>query len=231
MPSSIEIDTLEKIKSKGFWKIIIRPSIFVKEKIPDLKSCKEIIRDNRVRLRGWDYPHYDQRTDPIIGEDYVGQPFCWLDRGHIEAWRYYKSGQFVHYLAVWEDWETSLQKRSYSFIDFLSTIYLFTEIYEFASRLGEKGLLGDSCEITITLDDTENRELISIDGRRPFMEEYKATVKGISYSISPTVSDIMANSDDHALNAAKYVYEKFGWLDFDRDLFKPDQKKLHNKKW
>jgi hypothetical protein len=97
--------------------------------------------------------------------------------------------------------------------------------------LGAKGYLGDSCEIKITLDHTEDRELISIDGRRPLMEKYKATVKGISYSISSTVSDLMANSDDYALNAAKYVYEKFGWLDFDKDLFKPDQKKLHNKEW
>jgi len=50
------------------------------------------------------------------------------------------------------------------------------------------------------------------------MEDYSATVSEISYNVSLTVSDLMANSDDHALNNAKHIFERFGWYDFDKDV-------------
>lgn len=226
-------ETLDKIKQKGFWKIIIRPSKFMEKRIPDFKSCQEIIRDNKVLLRGWDYPHYDLGAKLISGDDYIQQSFFWLEYGHIEAWRYYQSGQFVHYLAMWEDWEVVSGKKyqavNYKTLSFLSAIYSLTEIYEFASRLGNKGHLGDSCEIAITLFDTKDRILVS-DPLRPLMENYSATIPEISYSISLMVNDLMANSDDHALNNAKHIFERFGWYDFEKDVFKLDQKKLREKK-
>ncbi len=230
-------DVKEKILSKGYWKIILRPTVFMEKRIPDLKSCIDIIRDNEVRLRGWYYPYYDRGSKPDIGDDFIEQSFCWEDYGHIEAWRYYQSGQFVHYRAVDEEWAIALLSRSQyyipdtKFIDFIMTIYLFTEIFEFASRLGEKGYLGDSCEIIITLADAENRTLVSIDRRRHLMANYTAKVKEIKYSTSLLVSDLVANPDDHALDAIKYVFERFGWLDFDKEVFKPIQKKLRDKEW
>jgi len=104
-----EEDVKEKIKSKGYWKIVIRPSTFVEKRILSLKECVDIIRDNKVLLRGWDYPHYDLSKNPPPGENYVEQFFCWEDYGHLEAWRYFQSGQFAHYLAVWEDWNKSFK--------------------------------------------------------------------------------------------------------------------------
>ena len=39
---------MEKIKSKGHWKIVIRPSAFIQNRIPELSRCKMLIRDNKV---------------------------------------------------------------------------------------------------------------------------------------------------------------------------------------
>jgi len=228
-----EEDVKEKIKSRGYWKIVIRPSNFVVKRIPSLKECVEIIRDNKVLLRGWDYPHYNLSKNPTPGENYVEQSFCWEDYGHLEAWRYYQSGQFAHYLAVWEDWDKVFKNQhnitAPKVLALTSTIYLLTEIFEFAARLGTKGYLDDSCEIMITLHDTRDRSLVSLEG---FLSpNYVANIPEISYSISLGISDLMGNADDHALAAAKHIFERFNWLSFDGNGFKPVQKKLRAKEW
>jgi len=226
-----EEDVKEKIKSRGYWEIVIRPSEFVEKRIPSLKKCVENIRDNKVLLRGWDYPHYDLSNNPTPGENYVEQSFCWEDYGHLEAWRYYQSGQFAHYLAVWEDWDKSIKNRGNitdsKILSLISTICLLTEIFEFAARLGTKRYLGDSCNIIITLHNTKDRMLISREG---FLSpNYIAAIPEIPYSVSLNVSDLMGNADDHALSAAEHIFERFNWLSFDRNGFKPVQKKLRAK--
>jgi hypothetical protein len=228
-----EEDVKEKIKSKGYWKIVIRPSTFVEKRILSLKECVDIIRDNKVLLRGWDYPHYDLSKNPPPGENYVEQFFCWEDYGHLEAWRYFQSGQFAHYLAVWEDWNKSFKNggniSDSKVLHLISTIYLLTEIFEFAARLGTKGYLGDSCAIMITLHDTKERSLVAPEG---FLSpNYIAAIPEIPYSVSLNVSDLMGNADDHALAAAKHIFERFNWLSFDENGFKPVQKKLRAKEW
>lgn len=223
-------DTKEKLKSRGYWRIVIRPSKFMEKRIHSLKNCVDIIRDNNVLLRGWDYPHYDSK-DTTPGDNYIDQSFCWEERGHIEAWRYYQSGQFVHYLAIWEDWNEGIDNpRNTAYtrvLSIISTIYLLTEIFEFASRLGTKRYLGDSCDITITLHDTKDRILIFREGFLP--TNYIANIPEISYSVPLAVSDLIGNTDNHALDAAKHIFERFKWLSFDGNGFKPVQKKLRAK--
>lgn len=226
-------DAKEKFKSKGYWEIVIRPSKFIEKRIPSLRDCVDIIRDNNVLFRGWDYPHYDSSNGPIPGGDYMEQSFCWEEYGHIEIWRYYQSGQFAHYLAVWEDWDRGIKDRGNNrdpkVLNLISTIYLLTEIFEFAARLGTKGYLGDSCEIKITLHDAKDRSLISPVG---FLSpNYVSNLPEISYSVILSVSDLIGNADDHALTAAKYLFERFNWLSFSGEGFKSHQKKLRAKEW
>lgn len=230
---TIEDDIREKIKSRGYWKIVIRPSKFAEKRIPSLKDCVDIIRDNKVLLRGWDYPHYDFSKGPLLSDNYVEQSFCWEEHGHIETWRYYQSGQFAHYLAVWEDWDKGFKNqhniRDPKVLSLIPSIGLLTEIFEFASRLGTKGYLGDSCEIIITLHDTKDRSLISLEG---FLSpNYVANLPEISYPVSLAVNDLIGNTDNHALDAAKHIFERFNWLSFDGNGFKPVQKKLRANEW
>jgi hypothetical protein len=136
-------------------------------------------------------------------------------------------------LAIWEDWDKDFKNRrnitDSKGLSLISTIYLLTEIFEFASRLSMKGFLGDTCEIMITLHDTKDRSLISLEGfLRP---DYISILPEISYTIQLPVSDLMGNTDNHALDAAKHIFERFNWLSFEGDGFKPVQKKLRAKEW
>jgi hypothetical protein len=222
---------IEKIKSRGYWRVVIRPSKFENARI-ELSHCKELVRDNAVRLRGWDYPHYDIETGPNCGLDYVEQFTDWQD--HIEGWRLYQSGQFIHYVALWEDWEelspwgqsrTIPQKESLSII---STVYLLTEIYEFASRLGAKGVLGNSCEIQITLSNTKDRKL-KIDPRRPLFAEYQTSLNEIPIPLKLATVDLMSSSAELSLKHIVMLFQRFNWLDVQADIFREDQRKLFSR--
>mgnify|MGYP000925476912 CR=1 FL=1 len=221
----------EKIKSRGYWKVVIRPSSFNQYRISEPGLCKKLIRDNSVRLRGWDYPHYDSEKEPICGLDYVEQFTDWQD--HIEAWRFYQSGQFIHYIALWEDWQDEYPFGGYAlkippleYLSIFSTVIHLTEIYEFASRLAANGLFDNSCEIQIFLCNTNNRTLKTFDIRRPLFSEFKTMLSEIPRSISLTSSDLMGRSSELALEHVVWLFQRFNWDDVQADSFKEDQRKF-----
>jgi len=226
---------LEKIRSRGYWKVVIRPSVFNQYQIPEPGRCKKLVRDNSVRLRGWDYPHYDLRTEPSCGLDYVEQFTDWQD--HIEAWRFYQSGQFIHYIALWEDWQEEYPFGGYSqripsgeYLSIISTVFLLTEVYEFASRLGTNGIFGDSCEIQISLSNTMNRRLKTFDLRRPLFSEFKTMSTEIPRSVSLSTADLMGRSAELALEHVVWLFQRFNWDEIQAEIFKDDQRKLLDKR-
>src|SRR5690242_8039998 len=94
---------LDKIRTRGYWRVVIRPKTFEENHIPNYSDLFPIVEKNSVRLRGgWDYPHIDYNSQPLRGPDWVGQEFdC---RDEIEVWRLYMSGQFIHFFTPWGDW-------------------------------------------------------------------------------------------------------------------------------
>lgn len=222
---------IKKIKSRGYWRVVIRPSRFMQNRIPELGQCKKLIRDNAVRLRGWDYPHYDVTSEPHLGLDYVEQFSDFLS--HIEAWRLYQSGQFVHYKALWEDWEDypghqHIPPKEY--LSIIGTVYFLTEIYEFASRLGSKGVLGDSCEIQVTLSNTANRKLKTFDPHRPLFAKYETTLDEVPHSASFMTADLMTRSAELSLEHAIWLFQRFNLDDVPAETFKEDQRRLLEKR-
>lgn len=81
-------ETVSKIKSRGFWEVIIRPLKFDKERIKSLSDCKEIIEESKVQFRGWDYPHISNNYGVRSGFDWTENLTDWSE--HIEYWRLYE---------------------------------------------------------------------------------------------------------------------------------------------
>ena len=153
-------DILQKIKTQGYWEVIIRPTEFIDNRLESLAKCKETVRELSVRLRGWDYPHIDHNNPPTCGIDYVEQGVDWQYK--VEFWRYYQSGQFIHYAGMWEDWQdqstiwsNKIESKPGEILSIVSAVYSLTEIYEFASRLALKGYLGKNCKISVSLHGTK----------------------------------------------------------------------------
>ena len=65
------------MKSRGYWRVEIRPTKFDKLRIPTLSKAQEVIQSCIVTLRGWDYPHWNPNNVQNM-EDWVE---AWEDWG------------------------------------------------------------------------------------------------------------------------------------------------------
>lgn len=137
---------IDKIKSRGYWHVVIRPLEFRRERIKSISECSSLVETWTVSLRGWPYPYF-RNSDLGFRADWAQCRVDWEQ--FIELWRMYQSGQFVHLFGCEEDWwgESNLKSdvtekiRPNSAPSFLMSLYSFTEIYEFAACLPKRRYL------------------------------------------------------------------------------------------
>jgi hypothetical protein len=187
-----------------------------------------------VRLRGWDYPHLD-REGRANGNDWIASWVNW--ERHIEYWRLFQSGQFIHHFAFWEDYEPhenldAANRRfgnangftARTFLDPVGMLYTLTEIYQFASRLALAGILGAACTVELALLGTLDRVLWTTDPGRAWFGLYRCTQTDIARPAHrPTSVDIIERPDAMALEAALWFFERFGWHDPPVSSLRDDQ--------
>ena len=102
MSTAQETAILSKIRSRGHWRVVIRPVTFQEDRIAEFADLFTIIERHSVRLRVWEYPHVDRSDPPLRGADWVGQEYDREDE--MEVWRFDQSGLFVHYFPIRGDW-------------------------------------------------------------------------------------------------------------------------------
>lgn len=232
-------DLLKKIKSKGYWKIVIRPNEYVEKLIPTLNGCEEIIKENKVSFRGWDYPHIDTSGIKFAGKNSIHSYCDWPGGPVFEYWRFYQTGQFVHYFAMREDLRIdeerikSIQKEynteSKKFLDIVSTLYSITEIFEFAARLSKVSPNIKGVQVIIELNDVEGRQLFFWDSfsrmlNSAYVCEYPEGVLTAERVISK--DDLNNNAAGLALDVTVEILNKFNWKTVDRSIFFEDQREL-----
>jgi hypothetical protein len=224
--------TLAKIKSRGYWEVIVRPLRFERERLNTLKACADLVIENKVRLRGWDYPHVSSKYRAVSGDYWVENITDWSD--HIEIWRMYQSGQFFHLFGCIEDWlgqerifwsEKRHLEPGYG-LSFLCTLYTLTEIYEFASRLAKKGIFDDFLTVSITLHGMKNRRLVTFDIRRSLYDNHICNIQNIQLSRKISVSEMIGTSNDLAIDDTYRTFERFNWLEPPKQVLQEEQREF-----
>jgi len=225
---------LEKIKSRGYWEVIIRPTRFEREHL-SLSECIQIVQDCRVVLRGWDYPHISRRHPPHVGGvDYVESLTDW--NGCKELWHMYQSGQFVHLFGCREDWlgeRTGLLGPSPyadiepgSVLGVILTLYSVTEIYEFASRLAEKSLFDEAVFLSIILHSMRNRKLMFFESGRFLFDDYVCNIDDLPLDKTINVNELLGRGHELALDHTIWIFERFNWISPPKEILREDQKKF-----
>jgi hypothetical protein len=218
--ASEESPLLSKIHQKGYWRVVVRPTKYDENRIPMLSECRRHVEESSVRLRGWDYPHLRDVTN---GKNWIESSEDWL-HGHIEYWRYYQTGQFVHHFAMNEDYEESSKGRHG--LDFISTLYRFTEIFEFGSRLAARGLLSPGVDVRVELHNCEDRELFSWDPARFIDSNHRSVTPTIVYKTTTTDTELLGRGSEMALDGTIHVLERFNWNNVPREIFAEEQAKF-----
>lgn len=224
-------ETISKIKSRGFWEVVIRPLAFNKTRIGSLGRCKEIVEESKVRFRGWDYPHVNNRYGVKSGIDWVENLTDWTE--NIEYWRMYQSAQFHHIFACREDWWGDVRifwaSQPYTTpgygLEIICTLYTLTEIYEFAARLAKKQIFEGSLSLSITLNKMNNRRLVTTEINRNLLY-YISNVEMIPLVRIMTVDEIIGRSKELAVDDTIKIFECFNFFNPSRKVFEEEQDKL-----
>jgi|MTBAKSStandDraft_2_1061841.scaffolds.fasta_scaffold77216_1 hypothetical protein len=226
------------------WRVNFRPAGYAKELIPSLGKCFEIIEKNKVRFRGWDYPHLSNKdTNRGQGNNWVAS---WSDfMGHYEYWRLYQSGQFLHLFSVREVTETRWREKLESdlrshlsymggeiawdkipgFISIINFIYNITEIFEFAARLCQANIYSGKIEIIIELRQIKGF-VLTAPWERAWHSYYASNENVLSFLTELESDELVATSKEAALKSILWFFERFGWLDPYENVISNDQENL-----
>ncbi|MFA5158119.1 MAG: hypothetical protein WC451_02940 [Patescibacteria group bacterium] len=233
---------IDKIKSRGYWRVNIRPVIIPAQDLT-LPECKEYIEKSSLELRGWDYPHIPRRSGDDTGilrhSNFVE---AWVDWSYFkEFWRMYKTSQFLHYFGFRIDWMSEEEPifgnqervpEPKTELGVLDTTWQVTEIFEFASRLVQTGLYDKGVVIDIALYNLDGRKLtIDNPGRMRFMFDRKTGANDYYYSKILTKEEIISNSKSLAYDVIKGIFELFGWDDLPIETIKKDQEDLLSRRF
>jgi len=222
---------LDKIRSRGYWRVTIRPKSFIEKRIQNISALYPIVQKASVELRGWDFPHIDQRTNTHIDIDWIKQESEWQQ--FLELWHFYQSGQFVDIAGMPEDWydQSTLWPAPQGWepgrlLEIGDALFRFTEIFEFAARLALTEAGDELMYVEVTVSGLKGRSLwVDIPNRLPFRQNYVASLSELPYEIELPRSDLVAQPQELALKPANELFARFGWQQ-DANLLRDLQKSL-----
>ena len=207
---------IERIKTKGYWRVNFRPRAFPVEPLA-LERCRHLVEQSNVRLRGWDYPHVSTRNDDEGSFEYCGNYVeSWTDWGHHpEFWRFFKSTQFLHYRAIAEDWvdgDDNRRRPSGPHISVTGAIYSITEILEFLFRLHRNGAYESGAQVNISIENSAQRELwISDPMRMPFSYPRATGAQRVVLNRELASDDLKRSSPELSIMLCQEFFDNFGW--------------------
>ena len=231
-------DLTERIKLKGYWRVLIRPTSFEKLRIPTFSKLQELIQVCNVHWGGWDYPYLEPHVVQNK-EDWIESSVDW--ESHIEYWKLYRSGQFIHLFALHEDHMDiekllpvtypSRPKRD-GYVGFVSATHTVTEILEFAARMANKDILRPAAFVSIELHNMGNHQLATFGGRRCLPDDYVYTTNDpIVIEKEIPQQELISKPDEFALDLIVEIFERFSWNNPPRQILREDQKRLRERRF
>lgn len=208
-------DVVEKIESRGYWDVEVRP-LPVDANRFDYEELESVIEGTAVRLRGWPVPFIDHREPWLRGDDWIGQDIDALMVSHLEAWRLFTTGQFVHLRALPVDWgDADLIAPRISgqkVIPVWEILFYLTEVVELAARLTLKANAPGSVSVGAKLCGMAGRGLVvGQRNRAEFMRPYVQQQDVLRAQRTVKADDLVAEPREAALELARHFFVHFGW--------------------
>lgn len=212
-------ETTVQIATKGHWKVAIRPTKFVEERLDDVTQLFPLVQRCSVQIRGWDFPHIDNHNAPLIGENFVSQEINWAQ--HKEWWRFYQSGLFQYLGGFTLDWFESWANVSPpvrpelrgKILGVGDVVARFAEFFGFASAYAAASVIEDSAVFEVACVGLAERQLwVDSSNRFPFSpNEYVCRIPEYVQSATFGRQKLIAESESLALQWARELFRRFGW--------------------
>jgi len=216
---------LETIRTRGYWHVTIRPTVYKQRRFKHTKELKHLIERAGVALGGWGFPRIDIHNQWDRNADYVGQSIRLPEE--IETWRFHKSGQFVSIRGIKYDWRDASRQwpkdekwksgQCLSIGDVLFTVFGFIEL---AARLSEHLSNNDHSPLFIRIRNSGpfGRLLVLEPGiamEQPLTalmwDEFRLDEDDIVLERTCQPAELMSNSAEIATQFAARLFGKFGF--------------------
>jgi len=229
MPTEQEL--LEKIKSKGYWEILIRP-LQLQNRFSKMEA-QSILKELSVKHFGWIFPVVSSNNEEcFLGQNYVEGVFD--NSGGAEVWRLYQTGQFIYYRTFVEDWQSGPwytgfeSRRKEETLSKVKGINILvneiTMIFDLASRFLNSEKFGNQLKIKIILRDVLNRTLATDNPMAMLYGDYTCRIPDISWEKIYSKEDL-DNFPGCAMEMLMEATSLFNWTKDERETSMVDAQK------
>ncbi|MFQ5574204.1 MAG: hypothetical protein ACE5E0_01090 [Terriglobia bacterium] len=228
----------KKIKSRGYWRINLRPMGGAdKTRVASVAKCETLVRECCLELARSIYPYLpgcDEATQVWSGHNYVE---LFVDSEDCkELWRMYMNGQFIHFRGLSEDWlddnengEASNPAKPGTALDTRETVHTLTCVYEFLARLAERGIYKNGIDVQIVLYNIRSvKRLLQISGGSPSTAsaEHGTTNKEMYFSKQYSEQEVLGQPKQLATDMVLEVFSQFNWENPPLVMIEDDQNQL-----
>ena len=217
-------EILNKIRSRGHWKVVVHPPCFNDARIPNKSDLAPILENSKVMLWGWSFPYLVEDMSRSEGTDWIGREVSFDSL--IELWRFYQSGQFVHYSGMVSDWskhtgtfsgwpsqwDSGVPGRPHVLLDIKEVMIRFAEIFEFAARLSSTQAGDDQMHLEIEVVGVENHLLrVSPNDKVDYFRKMVNPSHKIPFKFDLHMLELKSNTRGLGLKPAAELFAMFGW--------------------
>lgn len=206
---------IRKIKSRGYWRIRIRPAEYAPNRIASISDLYPLVQRLSVNIRGWDFPHVvvNSVEDLSIHQSYVAQETDW--ESFIELWRLYQSGQFAYLGTLFTDWPSRFfpSQAESKVVLVEEAVTKYVEVLEFAARLSASPAGSDRMWIQIGVHGLRGRHLATTSAMAMFLRARTATYTDEEIVLQEEIlrEQLLAETEQIALRWAQELFRRFNW--------------------
>ena len=216
-PSSVENPTggalVSTIATPAYTNVTVRPGPYEADRIsPD--QLETFAGAQAVRLRGWPVPMLSNR-DPIAHHgNWVGQDLQAEIVPHVEAWRLFTSGQFLHRRIIATDLRDAAELKpdtpgATGAVAVWDVLLYLVEVAELGARYA--AALGvETVAIDVSLENIAGRELISGDWKRELHGRYVTQATSLTASVVHKAPALLATPRAVGVDLTQQMLRKFG---------------------
>jgi len=197
----------EGLLNFGFWKISVIPvNPSNLELFNNQKEVKEKIKNSKVELRGWDFPHTDRENVSNFNKGFQSHTI-W--ERYIEGYRAYQSGVFVWKRAFWEDVDGRVDEKDQSKVmSFISAIWSLTEFLLFFSRYYRDTNI-DGVILRVEASGVKDRKLVSLNSEAYLDYNYISSENIFIYDKQFNITQLFVENKEIAKDIAKKLFMIF----------------------
>jgi hypothetical protein len=204
----------DEIATRGRWWIRIRPPGFQPARL-EYEQLLPILKQSRVQLTGWDFPHLGRDEDVTAGKDFIAIETDWYY--YREVVGFWQSGLFAYLLGIREDWYDRGSPTMWRppdvtpgrLLGLADVVTTYTELFEFAARLSSQLPAENQLTVAVDLIGLQGRRLYAENPARTLSFRYTAQIDRYGWSESFRREVLLSSASDLAVQKARDLLLRF----------------------